>query len=246
MVSSSFERPPTAQEAVLAELRRALLEGEMSPGERLNVNDIALRLGVSRAPVRDALRVLEGEEQVRYVPHRGYTVTELVITELFDIYRMRELLESEATALAVPQLTDAEIDAIHSAAEDVSAAVDADDRLRATATNRTFHFAFYEASRHPRLVRSIRHLWDADFARALYFTSDERAKASDRQHYAIVEAARDRDVNRVIDIANTHRDDAMLTLLQILRERDHELPANTEPDAWIARFGRGRPEVPGS
>ena len=92
----SFRRPPTAQEAVLAELRRAIAAGELRPGEQVLQDALAERFGVSRVPLREALKILEGEGQVTYRPHRGYFVAELDLDDLREVYRIRDLLETEA------------------------------------------------------------------------------------------------------------------------------------------------------
>ena len=105
----AFHRPLTAQQAVLAELRRAMLAGELTPGSQIVQEAIAERLGVSRVPIREALRILEGEGQVIYVPHHGYSVAELNLDELLEIQRIRELLEPEVTRKTLRQLGDEDL-----------------------------------------------------------------------------------------------------------------------------------------
>jgi len=222
MTERTFAVPPTAQEAVLTELRRALVEGDLVPGQRINVNQMAKDLGVSRAPLRDALRVLEGEEQVRYLAHRGYTVTPLSLPDLFDIYRMRELLEAEAERLALSRLTEARVMSIQRAAEKVSVDVAQHNPVQATVANRDFHFTLFAASDHPRLVKSIRHLWDSDFARALYFVDDARAATSDAEHYPILEAIRAADLDRLIELLDNHRDNELCGVLEYLEKTGDE------------------------
>ncbi|MBL8582662.1 MAG: GntR family transcriptional regulator, partial [Rhizobiaceae bacterium] len=103
-------KPQTAQEAVLYELRRRIVSGEFEPGSQILQDALAEELGVSRVPVREALRTLEGEGQVSYEPHRGYFVVELDLNELVEIYRLRDLLEPEATAKAFPNITKEDLD----------------------------------------------------------------------------------------------------------------------------------------
>jgi len=117
-----FRRPPTAQEAVLTELRRAIGSGELRPGEQVLQDALAERFGVSRVPLREALKILEGEGQVVYRPHRGYFVAELDVADLREVYRIRDLLESEAVRVAVPRLTPVDLAAMTSAAAAVDAA----------------------------------------------------------------------------------------------------------------------------
>ena len=102
--SPGYSRPPTSQEAVLGEIRRAIMSRELQPGERVRQEQLAERLNVSRVPVREALKVLEAEGQVTYQAHRGYTVVALSLEELEEIYLARSLLEKEMTCRAVPKV----------------------------------------------------------------------------------------------------------------------------------------------
>src|SRR5215218_10445562 len=102
--SRRYSRPPTSQEAVLREIRRAIMTRELKPGERVRQEELAERLNVSRVPVREALKVLEAEGQVTYQAHRGYTVVALSLEELEEIYLARRLLETEMTRSAVPKV----------------------------------------------------------------------------------------------------------------------------------------------
>lgn len=219
-VSPSFQKPPTQVEAVLHEVRRALLVGEFPVGGRVNVDAISKSLGVSRAPVRDALRILEGEHQVQYEPHRGYVVPKLSLESLFDLYRTRELLEAEAVARTVPHLSDADIMSIRSAYQAADAALASGDRVAATYANRDFHFALCSRPDHQQLLGAIQQAWNADAYRSLYTSDISAAIASAREHQAIADAAEARDVRAVINLQNLHRDGE---LAQLLPQLDFEV-----------------------
>ncbi len=88
--------PSTTTQHALDALRRAIVAGELRPGSRIGQEEFASQLGVSIAPVREALRILEQEGQVTYLPRRGYFVTELEIADLEEIYALRALLEARA------------------------------------------------------------------------------------------------------------------------------------------------------
>ncbi|WP_215817105.1 GntR family transcriptional regulator [Pimelobacter sp. 30-1] len=232
MTTGVFQKPPTQVEAVLSELRRALLEGEYVVGSRLNVDAISKELGVSRAPVRDALRILEGERQVVYEPHRGYEIAVMSLDVLSDLYRIRELLETEAVALAVPRLTPERIAKIRRAADETAAALARNDRVAATYANREFHFELCTAERHEHLVDSIRQAWNADAYRSLYLQDVDAARASADEHFAIADAAAAGDVRRVVELQNAHRDGELRSLLSLLGDR-LAAPEGTEP-SWRA------------
>ncbi|MFC0109746.1 GntR family transcriptional regulator [Kibdelosporangium aridum] len=213
-----MKRPLTTQEFVLAELRRAILTGEMPPGSAVRQDALAEKLGVSRVPLREALRTLEGEGQVIYRPHRGYQVADLSLDDLLEVYRIRELLETEATLRAVPLMSAEDIERLEQAEEDIMRAAAADDIVGMAAANRQFHFTVLEASGMPRLTRLVRVMWDAtDAYRALYYSSaDSRARVH-TEHKAIIAAIRAGDADEVVRLWNEHRAGAVSALQRIVQ-----------------------------
>ena len=99
-----YKRPPTSQEAVLREIRQAIMTRRLKPGQWIRQLDIANQLNVSSVPVREALNTLAAEGQVVHQRHRGYKVVELSREQLEEIYLARRLLENEATRRAVPKV----------------------------------------------------------------------------------------------------------------------------------------------
>jgi len=220
-VSAVFQRPPTAQEAVLVELRRFITAGRLRPGQQLVQDALAEQLGVSRVPLREALKILEGEGQVTYVAHRGYFVTELSLADLLEVYRIRELLETEAVTVAVPQMTTEDIDRLEEAERDVQAAADIADVVTMTSANRRFHFALIEACALPRLVRLIRLLWDAtEVYRAVYYNEQHNREVVEAEHRAVVDAVRAGDAATALLVLNEHREHAITALRPVLEQND--------------------------
>jgi len=214
---TGFRRPPTAQEAVLAELRRAIVSGQLKPGEQVLQDALAEQFGVSRVPLREALKILEGEGQVVYRPHRGYFVAELDVADLREVYLMRDLLESEAVRLAVSLLTADDLRALTAAATDVDEADAVGDLVAMAAANRRFHFILIEAAGMPRLARLVRILWDAtDAYRSLYYAEpDHRASVHD-EHHAVVAAVRSGDADQAVVILRQHREHAVEAVTRVL------------------------------
>jgi DNA-binding GntR family transcriptional regulator len=220
-----FRRPPTAQEAVLAELRRAILERDLAPGAQILQDRIAEQLGVSRVPVREALKMLEGEGQVSYAPHRGYFVTELDAAELMEVYQIREWLEAEAVTRALPHLGKDDYERMQEAVDDMEAAEENGDIVALTAANRRFHFALMEPCGMSRLVRIIRQLWDStDPYRSVYFGHEQHRKTVRQEHRAILKAVRKKDADALVRELGEHRRHAVESLRTIL-EADADEPA---------------------
>src|SRR5438093_12123886 len=86
-------RPPTTQQFVLGELRRAITSGQLRPGTPIRQEALSEQLGVSRVPLREALKTLEAEALVVHEVHRGYFVAELSLEDLREVYRIREILK---------------------------------------------------------------------------------------------------------------------------------------------------------
>jgi DNA-binding GntR family transcriptional regulator len=210
-------RPATAQEAVAAALRQAIVERQLRPGDRIRQEEVAQRLGVSVIPVREALKVLEGEGQVTYQPRQGYAVAQLNLADLAEVYRLRELLEAEAVRAALPHLADADVDEIAAEFEAVTAALAAGRLSEAMAANRRAHFRLFETARMPVLLRHVRMLWDSTQAyRALYYNEAARQRAVDREHGEILAALRARNAERVLALLDAHRRHALGALAEVL------------------------------
>lgn len=201
-----MRRPPTTQAFVLDELRKAIVSRRLSPGQPIRQDTVAQELGVSRVPLREALKTLEAEGQVIYQPHRGYAVAELSMADLWEVYRMRELLEAEAARIAVGNFTDADLARITDANHEVERAAANQDLVGMIAANRRFHFCLLEPAGLPRLLRTVRTLWDAtDAYRAVYYNSDTNRTRVQHEHGAIVRAAAERDAGALVARLNDHR-----------------------------------------
>lgn len=209
--------PSTTSQHVLEGLREAIIAGDLRPGDRVRQEDVAARLGVSVAPVREALRILEHEGQVTYLPRRGYLVTELQYEDLAEIYGLRRLLEEQAATAAVPRLEATDLAGIRSAARECADAVAHGDVLAELAANRRFHFAILEPAGQPHLLRLIRLLWDSTEAyRAVYYNSAGERRQSLDAHDRIVAALEAGDATRLVHELDAHRDRALLVLRDVL------------------------------
>ena len=214
---STYERPQTAGAAVLAELRRWLIEGELKPGDPIPADSIAQRLGVSRIPVREALRVLDGEGQVVYLPHRGYSVAELTMADLTELYHIRHLLESEALRQTVPELTSEDLSRMEDAMEELKLAHKEADIIRHVSANRAFHHAFLAPLDMPRLKRHIDLLYDScDPYGSLYYNTAVNRNRSRKEHEELFKAAKAHDAKAVVEVLGKHREHVIEALSGVL------------------------------
>ena len=211
------EAPGTTAQHALESLRRAIVAGELVPGQRVLQDEVAEALGVSIAPLREALAVLEQEGQVTYRPRRGYFVTELRIEDLEEIYELRQVLEGRAARQALPALDAEALERIRTAARDCAEAAAASDVAAELEANRRFHFAILESPDRPQAMRLIRLLWDSTEAyRAIYYNSPEERRLTIEAHDAIVDAVDDRDADSLVAALDAHRGRALEVLRGIL------------------------------
>ena len=212
------DRHVTAQDAVLAALREDIRTGVLAPGDQIVQEALADRYGVSRVPLREALKTLESEGQVTYYPHRGYFVAELSVADLLEVYRLRALLEAEAIRAAVPGLGDDDVAALADLADAIDTASSRGDLTAVTIANRRFHFAIFDAAGMPRLSRLLRQLWEAtDAYRSLYFAEPANRERVAGEHAAMIAALRARDAEAVVALHDRHRAtsvDVVRTLLE--------------------------------
>jgi DNA-binding GntR family transcriptional regulator len=216
----TFVRPPTAQEAVLRELRDAIISGAIAPGTQLLQEEVAEQFGVSRVPVREALRILEGEGHLTHTAQRGYYVTALDIDDLVEIYRLRQLLESAAVRHTAGRLTEADLTVMRELIEKIDEAGAADDIGGIARANRDFHFMLIDSPGQARLVRLIHQLWDVSSPyRSHYFAGKENRERLQKEHRAILRAATAGDTEKVIELLDLHRRNAIAELAAALSEQ---------------------------
>ncbi|MBB5778910.1 GntR family transcriptional regulator [Nonomuraea jabiensis] len=210
-------RPPTAQQFVLAELRRAITTGRLRPGAPIRQDALAEELQVSRVPLREALKTLEGEGLVTYKAHKGYCVATLSLDDLREVYRIRELLEEEAVRRAVERLTDADLARLESAQEEVERAAAAGDVLAMAMANRLFHMTLFDCAGMPRLVRLIRTLWDTtDAYRSMYYGDAGNRERVVKEHRATLDALRRHAADEAVTTLDVHRAHAVAELESLL------------------------------
>lgn len=214
-MSPKFERPVTAQAAVLTELRQRIIRGELPPGQPIRQELLAAELGMSRLPVREALVVLQAERLVDYTQHKGYVVAPLDEDDLRQTHQLREILESLAIEQAVPQLTEQTVQAMRDTLERIGQA-QSPTRVERIERNREFYFHLFAASGNRRLISLLSQLWDtSDRYRALYFPETQDVDRVQQMHEKVILAAKQRDVARLQEILAARRENSLTEALKV-------------------------------
>ncbi len=154
------QKPQSLGDSVYDTLRRALLDGNLAPGEWLRQEPLAQELGVSHITVRDALNRLVGEGMAVHVPYKGVRAIALSLEDLRDIYDMRALLEGLAAELATERITPKELASMRKILPQTIVGDDPQSVDRARRANREFHEIVIGASSRRFLKRVLRQIWD--------------------------------------------------------------------------------------
>ncbi len=195
-----------------------ILAGELRPGQRVSQDELAQSIGLSVAPVREALRVLQQEGQLTYLPRRGYFVTQLRIEDLIEIYELRRLLEERAARHALSRLDEEALERMSLAARECRHADAVGDVIGELDANRRFHFELLACPDQPHTTRLIGLLWQATEAyRAMYYNSPSERRRSNAAHRRIIAAARAEDADRLVAELDSHRERALKVLGEIIR-----------------------------
>lgn len=207
---------PSRQEAVAAALRLDILRGRIAAGARLDIDEIAARHGVSRTPVRDAMKQLEAEGLVQVLPYRGVEVTSLAAEDLRELFAIRIALERLAVAEAARNITQAELGGLRRILRRMDRARQRDESW--ITLNTSFHDAVHAASRWPRLIEMIR-VQRTNLERYVRASAGDLGIADQqREHWSLLEALAAQDVDAAQEVIAQHLARTAQTLLRLIGE----------------------------
>ena len=206
-------------EFVFASLRDAIWEGRFAPGERIAEEEIAQSLGVSRTPVRDALRRLQERGMLVVGASRSLIVAELSTPQVLELYAMREIMEGAAARLAAEHASAPEVHALRDI-EQAFIEASAPDAAEMARLNRAFHEAICRAARNRYLDNASRELQDwIALLGPTTFTVSGRPSTSHGEHQAIIDAIAARKGDEAEQLARAHIREALRCRLKLLQKQ---------------------------
>ena len=180
-----------------------ILDGTFAPGERLIEGHIAEQLGVSRNPVREAIRSLEATGLVEVIPRKGAHVSRIDVEEVRQIQELRSVIEPLAAELAAERRTDADVRQLTECIDRGLAATKSGDKVAAAAYHRDFHIALEHAAQNPYIERALAPLRQRT---ELVFSvlQEERGEITWQEHSAIRDAVAKGDSSLARDLLREH------------------------------------------
>lgn len=213
------------RELVLEAIREAIISGILKPRERLMEIQLAEELGVSRTPIREALRKLELEGFIVMVPRKGAYVADMSFKDIADIFEIRAALEGLAAGLAAERVTDEEMEDMERHLVEKADAIARNDIECLVQVDTRFHESIYRASRNERLWTIINNLREQiQRFRAMSLAYPGRSKQSLEEHRAIVEAIHARDTALARQVTQEHIENAEQYMIEAIKKDGFSFP----------------------
>jgi len=205
MLNFDIQNHRPLREIVYEELKLLILTGKITPGMRLMEEELAEEMGVSRTPIREAIRKLEKEGLITIEPRKGAYVSQLSTRDMVEILEVRQNAEGFAAALAAQRMTPEQKIKLKEIAEAYEAAVEAGDMVEMIKCDTTFHHIIVEASQNKILIQMVEQLQELVLRfRYLYYDDFKRAEKMPLEHKLIYEAILQGDAETAKDSADVH------------------------------------------
>lgn len=208
------------RDVVFNTLRQAILRGELKPGERLLEIHLANKLGVSRTPIREAIRKLELENLVVMIPRKGAVVAEITEKSLRDVLEVRRVLEALAVQLACEKIRDEEIEELKIASKEFEEALKSGDVTVFAEADVKFHDIIYRTTDNQRLIQLLYNLREQMYRyRVEYLKREDSHEILLEEHQKIIRTIAARDEARAVEAVHAHIDNQVTAVTNTIRTK---------------------------
>lgn len=209
------------RDVVFNTLRRAILKGELEPGERLMEIALANKLGVSRTPIREAIRKLELEGLVVMIPRKGAEVARITEKDLRDVLEVRASLEKLAIELACDRIEDEEIADLKETCQAFADSLGSEDLTTMAEKDVAFHDVIFRATKNARLIQILNNLREQMYRYRLEYLKDIGARPRlVEEHQKIMDAVIRRDREEAVRLVRDHIYIQELTVIKKIQEQN--------------------------
>lgn len=211
------------RDVVFNTLRQAILRGELKPGERLMEIQLANKLGVSRTPIREAIRKLELEGLVLMIPRKGAEVAEITEKSLRDVLEVRRALEELAVQLVCEKITEEEIEELKAAAREFENVLKDGDITKIAEADVRFHDVIYMAIDNQKLIQLLNNLREQMYRfRVEYLKREEVRPQLLAEHEEIIATIERREKDTATKVVCEHIDNQVEAVIDIIRTKHSE------------------------
>lgn len=209
------------RDVVFHTLREAILRGELKPGERLMELQLAAKLGVSRTPIREAIRMLEQEGLAVTIPRKGAEVAKMTEKDMRDVLQVREALDELAASIACEQMTAEQLDELKTTMREFEEYTKTGNVKKIAEADVKFHDIIYQATGNPKLVNIVSNLREQMYRYRIEYLKDEKNyPVLIREHSEIVEGLMAKDKEKVTAVMHRHVENQAVAVEERIREQD--------------------------
>lgn len=209
------------RDVVFNTLRQAILKGELEPGERLMEIQLAERLGVSRTPIREAIRKLELEGLVLMIPRKGAEVAKISEKSLRDVLEVRRSLDELAIELACLRMTEDEVIELEKKQDEFRRAVLNGNAMEIAETDEAFHDVIYKGTYNDKLIQMINNLREQMYRYRLEYIKDkDKRQVLIIEHDNILHALRAKKVEKAKEAMREHIDNQEITVSKNIQHQE--------------------------
>ena len=208
------------RDVVFNTLRQAILRGEFKPGERLMEIQLANKLGVSRTPIREAIRKLELEGLVIMIPRKGAEVADITEKSLRDVLEVRKALEELAVKLACERITEEEIQELKDAADAFQKILSEKDITKIAEADEAFHDVIFKSTGNDRLIQLLNSLREQMYRYRLeYLKREEYHPQLLEEHQQIIDRITRKDQSEAAELIDRHIGNQVDVMLEMIRHK---------------------------
>lgn len=209
------------RDVVFHTLREAILKGELKPGERLMELQLASKLGVSRTPIREAIRMLELEGLAVTMPRKGAEVAKMTEKDMEDVLQIRKALDELAVGLACDNMTEEELKELHVALKNFEESTRSGDVKQIAQADVEFHDGIYQAADNPKLVNMLNNLREQMYRyRVEYLKNESIYPRLIEEHQGIYDGLKRKDKEAVVEIVSHHVENQEIVVKNIIQEQE--------------------------
>ena len=209
------------RDVVFNTLREAILRGDLVPGERLMELQLAAKLGVSRTPIREAIRMLEQEGLAITIPRKGAIVAGMTEKDMQDVLEIREALEELSVQVACDKITDEEIAELQKNMKNFEHSLKSGDLKKMAHADVAFHGVLYRATDHPKLINMLNNLREQMYRyRVEYLKNPQNHEQLLHEHEAIYKGIVEKDKSAVTEILRKHIRNRVAVVEHMIREQE--------------------------
>ena len=209
------------RDVVFNTLREAILKGDLKPGERLMELQLASKLGVSRTPIREAIRMLEQEGLAVTMPRRGAEVAKMTLKDMDDVVDICHELDEQAVRLACGKISEEQLGQLVEVKEEFEASTKSKDVKKIAEADVRFHDIIYEATGNPKLVTLLNNLREQVYRYRVEYVKDPlNYPTLIAEHEAIVDAVKARDAKRAVQAMHEHVENQALAVKAVIQQQD--------------------------